>query len=154
MTDLSGRCACGAVRYRFRATPIIVHCCHCLNCQRQTGSAFVLNAVIETANLEATGELAVIEVPRDRSPHDIHHCARCQIAVWSDYGRRPGIRFVRVGTLEDPRALAPDVHIYTHSKQPWLQLPTAVPAFPEFYDPKTFWSAEQADRWRRALATS
>src|SRR5260221_12156690 len=105
---LEGGCACGAVRYRLRSAPMFVHCCHCLNCQRQTGSAFVINAVIETSNIDATGELRAIPVPREGAPHDIHHCATCQIAVWSDYGRRPTVPFVPVGRLHDPTAPGPD----------------------------------------------
>jgi hypothetical protein len=152
MTAREGGCSCGAVRYRLKTAPIIVHCCHCDNCQRQTGSAFVINAVIETANIERlSGEPEAVPVPRESAPHDIHRCPRCHVAVWSDYGRRPGVRFVRVGTLDDAHALAPDVHIFTRAKVPWVRLPEGVPAFPEFYEPKTLWTDEQRRRWRAAV---
>lgn len=149
----SGRCGCGAVRLRMRGEPIVTHCCHCPDCQRQTGSAFVLNAVIETSALEIQGEVAETPMPTDSGrPHIVHRCAACGTALMSDYGGRPGIRFVRVGTLDEPHSIAPDVHIYTRSKVPWLALPADVPAHEAFYDPRTFWTAEMGTRWRAAVA--
>ena len=149
---LEGGCFCKAFRYRLTSEPIFVHCCHCLNCQSQTGSAFVLNAIIETSHIEVlSGELVVSNVePGSDRPHDIHRCPTCLVALWSDYGRRPGVRFVRVGTLDDPRALSPDVHIYTRSKQLWIGLPGDVPAFEEFYPVKEVWPAESLERGRAA----
>lgn len=149
---LEGGCACGAVRYRLASAPMFVHCCHCRDCQRQTGSAFVLNALIETARVELlAGAPVAVEVPTDSGrPHDVYRCPRCQTAVWSDYGRRGVLRFVRVGTLDDPAALAPDVHIYVRSKQPWVSLPVGVPAFEAYYDAATVWPPESLAR-RRAL---
>jgi hypothetical protein len=145
---LSGGCSCGAVRYRLMAPPMFVHCCHCLDCQRQTGSAFVLNALIETANMEVlAGAPEPVSMPTDSGrPHDIYRCASCRVAVWSDYGRRGVLRFVRVGTLDTPSALEPDVHIFTRSKVPWMQLPEGVPAFEIYYDMKTLWPAESLAR--------
>src|SRR5262245_55742736 len=112
---LEGGCACGAVRYRLEAEPMIVHCCHCLDCQRQTGSAFVLNALIEADRVTLlAGEPKPSAMPTDSGrPHDVHRCPNCGTAVWSNYGGIAALRFVRVGTLDDPSALAPDVHIYT-----------------------------------------
>jgi hypothetical protein len=149
---LSGGCACGAVRYRLRSRPMFVHCCHCRDCQRQTGSAFVLNALIETdrISLEA-GEPAPSAVPTDSGrPHDIYRCPTCQTALWSDYGRRPGLRFVRVGTLDEPSDLPPDVHIFTRSKLPWVMLPEATPSFEVYYDLKALWPPDSLAR-REAL---
>lgn len=153
METLQGRCACGAVRYRLTSAPMFTHCCHCLDCQRQTGSAFVLNALIETDRIEVLAEAPVaVPVPTDSGgPHDVYRCGACQTAVWSDYGRRPGLRFVRVGTLEDPLAVPPDVHIFTRSKQPWVGLPPEVPAFAVYYDTKALWPAEALARRRAAL---
>lgn len=147
-----GGCACGAVRYRLASDPIFVHCCHCLNCQRQTGSAFVINALIETDRIERlAGEPEPVLVPTDSGrPHEIHRCPSCGIAVWSDYGRRPALRFVRAGTLDDASAIIPDVHIFTRSKLPWVRLPQGVPAFEVYYDLKTLWPAESQER-RRAI---
>jgi len=150
---LEGGCACGAVRYRLASPPMFVHCCHCLDCQRQTGSAFVLNALIETDRIALlAGKPEPVPVPTDSGrPHDIHRCPKCQTAVWSDYGRRPNLRFVRIGTLDDPTALAPDVHIYTRSKQPWVTLPAGTPAFAEYYDTPKLWPAEALARRKAAV---
>ena len=150
--DLEGGCACGAVRYRLGSAPMFVHCCHCRDCQRQTGSAFVLNALIETDRISLlSGDPAVVAVPTDSGrPHEIYRCGACQTALWSDYGGRPALRFVRVGTLDDPTALTPDVHIYTRSKLPWVRLPDGAPAFDAYYDTKALWPAASLER-RRAI---
>jgi hypothetical protein len=153
MTDmLDGGCACGAVRYSLGSAPMFVHCCHCCDCQRQTGSAFVINALIETDRIRLlSGAPAPVGVPTDSGrPHHIHRCPACQTAMWSDYGGRPAVRFVRVGTLDDAAALTPDVHIFTRSKLPWVVLPPAVPAFAAYYDPNALWPAASLER-RRAI---
>ena len=146
--SLEGGCSCGAVRYRLTSAPMFVHCCHCLDCQRQTGSAFVINALIETDRIEQlSGEPEAVSMPTDSGrPHDIYRCPKCRIAVWSDYGRRRAIRFLRVGTLEKPSALSPDVHIFTRSKLPWLRLPEGVPAVEVYYDMQKLWPAESLAR--------
>lgn len=152
MAMFEGRCACGAVRYRLTSAPMIVHCCHCRDCQRQTGGGFAVNALIETDRIELTGaEPAAVPVPTDSGrPHDIYRCPDCATAMWSDYGRRPGLRFVRATTLEDPDALPPDVHIFTRSKLPWVGLPEGVPAFEVYYDMATLWPPESLAR-RQAI---
>ena len=149
---LDGGCACGAVRYRLGSEPMFVHCCHSLDCQRQTGSAFVLNALIETDRVAVlSGAPAPVAVPTDSGrPHEIFRCPTCHTALWSDYGRRGVLRFVRMGTLDDPSALQPDVHIYTRSKLPWTALPADVPAFEAYYDSKKLWPAESLER-RKAV---
>lgn len=150
---LRGGCACGEVRYRLLAEPIRVHCCHCTDCQRHTGSAFVINALIESSAIELIrGEVEAVPVPRADGPHDIYRCPECQTALWSDYGRRPQIRFVRVGTLDDPRLLAPDIHIFTRMKVPWVELPKGTPAFKRYYDLKKVWPRASLERLRTALA--
>ncbi len=153
MTErLEGGCACGSVRYRLESAPMFVHCCHCRHCQRQTGSAFVLNALIETDRVTLlAGDPEPVPVPTDSGrPHDIWRCPVCRTAVWSNYGGRAALRFVRVGTLDDPVALAPDVHIYTRSKLPWIELPEGVPAFEAYYDSQSLWPAASLER-RRAI---
>ena len=119
-----GGCACGAVRYRLTSDPLFVHCCHCLNCQRQTGSAFVINLLIEADRLElVAGEPQPVDVPRDDgSMQRIFRCPTCQVAVFSQY-TRPEVRFVRAGTLDEPTSVVPDVHIFTKSKVGWVTLP-------------------------------
>ena len=150
--SLEGGCSCGWVRFRLTAAPMFVHCCHCRDCQRQTGSAFAINALMETDRITMlAGTPEPVSMPTDSGrPHDIYRCPQCKVAVWSDYGRRPYLRFVRVGTLDDPTAIVPDVHIYTRSKLPWVALPADVPAFAEFYDMKTLWPAAAQERRRAA----
>jgi hypothetical protein len=153
MTDgLSGGCACGAVRYRLGSTPMFVHCCHCRDCQRQTGSAFVINALIETDQVEVeSGDPQPFAMPTDSGrPHHVYRCPTCGTAVWSDYGDRKVLRFVRVGTLDDPTTLTPDVHIFVRSKLPWVTLPGGVPAFEAYYDMRKLWPSESLER-RRAI---
>jgi hypothetical protein len=148
-----GGCACGAVRYRLASEPLIVHCCHCLNCQRQTGSAFVVNLLIEADRVELlAGEPQPVDVPRDDgSAQRIFRCPVCQVAIFSEYGR-PEVRFVRGGTLDAPSSVSPDVHIYTRSKVGWVMLPDSVPAFGVYYDSKVLWPAESLERLSAALS--
>ena len=152
MPELQGRCACETVHYRLASAPMFVHCCHCRDCQRQTGSAFVLNALIESDRVTLlAGATKGITVPTDSGrPHEIHRCLQCGIALWSHYGGLKTISFVRIGTLDTPAALPPDVHIYTRSKLPWVTLPPGVPAFEAYYDSKKLWPAESLER-RRAV---
>ena len=149
---LEGGCACGKLRFRLASGPMFVHCCHCRDCQRQTGGAFVLNALIETDRVElVSGETQAIEVPTDSGrPHAIWRRAACKVAVWSHYGGIQKLTFVRVGTLDEPSRLTPDVHIYTRSKLPWVALPAGVPAFEAYYDSKKLWPPEGLER-RKAI---
>ncbi|MBL8551570.1 MAG: GFA family protein [Hyphomonadaceae bacterium] len=149
---LEGGCACGAVRYRLASGPMFTNCCHCRDCQRQTGSAFVINALYETDRIELlNGEPKPYRMPTDSGrPHDIYRCAACGAAVWSDYGGRPYLRFVRVGTLDDPTAIAPDAHIFTRTKLPWVVLPEGAPAFEIFYEMDKQWSPEGLARRKAA----
>jgi hypothetical protein len=146
-----GGCTCGAVRYRLASAPMFVHCCHCRDCQRQTGSAFVINALIETDRVVLAGDLRPVAMPTDSGrPHRIFRCASCQTAMWSEYGGLGTLLFVRVGTLDDPAAIPPDVHIYVRSKLPWVTLPEGVPNFEAYYDSRKLWPAASLER-RRAI---
>ena len=143
-----GGCSCGAVRYQLTSDPLFVHCCHCLNCQRQTGSAFVVNVLIEADCVEVTGEPQLVEVPRDDgSTQEIFRCPSCQVALYSTYTYAT-VYFVRAGTLDEPASVSPDVHIFTRSKLPWVTLPEAVPAYDVFYDLDELWPAESLERAR------
>jgi hypothetical protein len=146
--SLDGGCACGQLRYRMNAAPLFVHCCHCKDCQRQTGSAFVLNALIESAHVDLpSGRTSLHAMPTDSGkPHEVARCGECGTALWSHYGGFRQLTFLRVGTLDDPTALPPDVHIYTRSKLPWIALPEKVPAFDAYYDSKNLWPAESLAR--------
>lgn len=150
---LDGGCACRAVRYRMTSRPMFVHCCHCRWCQRETGASFALNAMIEADRVALLkGEPRVIDTPSNSGKgQKIARCPQCQVALWSNYaGAGDKVRFVRVGTLDEPDRLAPDIHIFTASKQPWVVLPPGVPAVAEYYDREKYWPAESLAR-RRAL---
>ena len=142
-----GGCSCGEVRYRLTSEPLFIHCCHCLNCQRQTGSAFVINLLIESDRVELlAGEPQQVDVPRDDgSEQQVFRCPTCQVAVFSHYWFS-GVRFVRAGTLDDPSSAVPDVHIFTRSKLPWVTLPQSTPAFEVYYDSKSLWPAASLAR--------
>jgi hypothetical protein len=150
-----GGCACGEVRYRLTSEPLFVHCCHCLNCQRQTGSAFVINLLIEADRVELlAGNPQPVDAPRDEGdPQKIWRCPTCQVAVYSQY-TRPEFRYVRGGTLDEPRETRPDVHIFTRSKVDWVSLPDDVPAFDVFYDLQELWPVESRERMDAVFAAS
>jgi hypothetical protein len=148
-----GACACGHVQYEMQSRPLIVHCCHCSWCQRQSGSAFAVNALIEAERVRVIeGDVVEIEVPSPSGANQvIARCPKCMVAVWSNYlvlygGIGELVRFIRVGTLDDPGRLPPDVHIYTSSKQPWLSLPSDALAVDEYYETERVWSRESLDR--------
>ncbi len=151
---LEGGCTCGETRYRMTSPPLFVHCCHCRWCQRETGSAFVLNAMIEAERIQLlTGAPEVVDTPSASGKGQrISRCPTCRIALWSTYaGAGEAIRFLRVGTLDDPDRLPPDIHIFTSSKQPWVQLPADTPAVEEYYRRSEYWPAESLERRRRLL---
>ena len=150
---LEGGCTCRAVRYRLRSRPLFVHCCHCRWCQRETGTAFALNALIETDRIERLqGDVDIVDTPSESGQGQrIARCPTCRIAVWSHYaGAGDKLAFVRVGTLDEPDRLPPDIHIFTMSKQPWVVLPPGALAVPESYKSAETWPAESLER-RRAL---
>jgi len=151
--SLDGGCTCGAVRYRMTGKPMFVHCCHCRWCQRETGASFALNAMIEADRVVLMGgEPDVVNTPSNSGKgQKITRCPQCRIALWSNYsGAGAAVRFVRVGTLDDPDRLPPDIHIFTASKQPWVVLPPGIPAVAEYYDSAKYWPKESRAR-RRAL---
>jgi len=147
---LEGGCTCGGVRFSMTSAPLFVHCCHCRWCQRETGASFALNAMIESDRVVVgRGEPEIVDTPSQSGKgQKIARCPTCRIALWSNYaGAGDKVRFVRVGTLDAPDALPPDIHIFTASKQPWVALPPGIPAVAEYYDSKRYWS--QASLARR-----
>lgn len=145
---LAGGCACADLRYELTSPPMFVHCCHCRDCQRQTGTAFVLNALIEAERVRVqSGAPRPHRMPTASGlPHHVFRCAQCGVAVWSEYGGRPEVRFVRTGTLDTADALAPDVHIYTRSKLPWVVLPPQATVFTGYYKARDVWPADSLAR--------
>jgi hypothetical protein len=146
---MEGGCACGAVRYRMTSGPLFVHCCHCRWCQRETGASFALNALIEADRvvlLKGAPEIVMTPTYSGKG-QKIARCPHCRIALWSNYaGAGDAIRFVRVGTLDDPDRLPPDIHIYILSKQPWVKLSPEIPAVAEYYKREDHWPAESLNR--------
>jgi hypothetical protein len=150
---VDGGCDCRAVRYRMHSAPLFVHCCHCRWCQRESGASFALNAMIETDRLTLlAGQPEAVPTPSESGyGQTFMRCPSCRLALWSHYaGSGPLVAFVRVGTLDDPDRLPPDIHIFTASKQPWLVLPPDIPAVPEYYERERYWPAASLER-RRAL---
>jgi hypothetical protein len=152
--SFEGGCSCRAVRYRMTSRPLFVHCCHCRWCQRESGAAFALNALIESDRVETlSGTPQEILTPSESGKGQrIVRCPQCRIALWSHYaGGGDTFKFVRVGTLDDPDAFPPDIHIFTASKQPWVVLPQGVPAVPEYYKSAELWPAESLARRKAVL---
>lgn len=150
-----GGCTCRKVRYRMTSKPLFVHCCHCRWCQRETGTAFALNAMIEADRVELLqGEVEVIDTPSNSGKGQKYsRCPSCRIAVWSNYaGAGDTLRFVRVGSFDEPDRFPPDIHIFIASKQPWVVLPSGTPAFPGYYDRNEMWPKESLDRRAAAMA--
>ena len=154
-TSYDGGCTCRALRYRMRSRPLFVHCCHCRWCQRETGTAFALNAMIESDRVALLhGEVEIVDTPSNSGKgQKIARCPTCRIAVWSHYaGGGDAVRFVRVGTLDEPDRLPPDVHIFTASKQPWVVLAGGTPAVAEYYKAAELWPKESLERRAALLA--
>jgi len=148
-SQCSGGCACRTVRYRLSPPPLIVHCCHCRWCQRESGAAFALNALIETDRLQLqSGQIELVSTPSASGKGQrIARCPICRVALWSHYfGFGERVSFVRVGTLDEPDRFPPDVHIYTESKQPWVSLPSGARAFSQYYKSAEVWSAPSLER--------
>ena len=148
-----GGCACRHVLFRLVSRPLIVHCCHCRWCQRESGASFALNALIEAERVELLeGDVDVINTPTNSGKgQKISRCSRCRVTLWSNYaGAGDAIRFVRVGALDDPDSFPPDIHIFTETKQPWIVLPTGPPAVEQYYRAAEIWSQESLER-RAAL---
>jgi len=148
----TGGCSCGALRYRISGAPLIIHGCHCSQCQRQTGSAFATNMLMMSEDVSFDGAMEEVLMPSPSGTGQrIFRCPSCKIAVSSHYGGAGDlIHFIRLGTLDDPGDLQPDAHIYTSTKRPWVTLPVDRPAFEEFYNPAEVWSAEALARFREA----
>ena len=148
-----GGCACGGVRYRLNAEPMFVHCCHCTSCQTETGTAFVINALIESDQVETQKGTPkpVMTASEGGRGQQIWRCPDCHVALWSNYGgAKDVLRFVRVGTLDAPGQIEPDIHIYTRSKLRWVQLPEGARAVEAYYDSAELWPPASLER-RKAL---
>jgi hypothetical protein len=119
-----------------------------------------VNALIEANRVSLLqGDVVEITVPSPSGKSQkIARCPKCQVAVWSNYlifyrgilGK--AIRFIRVGTLDDPSKMPPDIHIFTSSKQPWVALPADAQAVEEYYVTQDVWPEESLKRMAAMLA--
>jgi len=150
-----GGCSCGTIRYRLENSPLVVHCCHCTFCQRESTSAFALNAMIETkfVKLLSTEKPVAISIPTaSGAKQHMHHCPKCQMVVWSNYGDAGDVvRYVRVGTLDDPSTTPPNIHIFTSTKQPWVILGDDLPVKEEYYQREEIWSKASMERREKLI---
>jgi hypothetical protein len=150
-----GGCACQGVRFRMESAPLFVHCCHCRWCQRETGASFALNALIESDRIRVlAGEPEPTPTPSNSGKgQNIWRCPRCRVALWSNYaGFGDGVSFVRVGTLDEPDKISPDIHIFTESKQPWVIIPGEHACVERYYDLKRYWPDSSRERLRQLLS--
>lgn len=144
-----GGCPCGQLRFRLTDEPMFVHACHCRNCQRETGGPCAHHALIERARFELlSGEAQYLRVPSSSGArHLVARCRDCGAALWNEWGRSPApLLYVRVGSLDEPQRLPPQAHIFTRSRQPWVNLDGGAPAFKTWYDPQALWSQASLDR--------
>ena len=149
-TWAEGGCPCRTIRYRLEQPPLIVHCCHCTWCQKESGSAFALNAMIESKSVtlltDATPTIHLAASPSG-SGQNMACCPSCQFVVWSNYGgTRDVMRAVRVGTLDEPQRAPPNIHIFTSTKLPWVVLGDGIPIKEEYYVAEEVWSASSLER--------
>jgi hypothetical protein len=100
------------------------------------------------------GDVAIVDTPSNSGKGQrISRCPTCNVAVWSTYsGAGEIIRFIRVGTLDEPWSLPPNIHIYTGTKQPWITLPPDIPAEVEYYTASERWPAESLQRRAELMA--
>lgn len=153
-TPMEGGCDCRRIRYALNDRPLFVHACHCRWCQRESGGTFALNAMIEADRVQSLGEAPeLVHTPSASGRgQDIARCPHCKVALWSHYaGAGPLVSFVRVGSLDNPDTCPPDIHIFTSTKQPWLQLDDRVPVVPEYYDREQMWPPESLVRFQALL---
>lgn len=150
----TGKCTCGEVQYELTDSPLFVHCCHCTWCQRETGSAFAINALVESDRLRlVNGSPELIFTPSNSGiGQNISRCPSCKTALWSHYGAaKDAVSFLRVGTLDHPDTYPPDIHIFTSTKQKWVQLDGAVPVMEEYYQRSKYWPESSIIRYKKAI---
>jgi hypothetical protein len=151
MTDIqAGGCGCGAVRYQLSGPPLFTHVCHCSECQRRTGSAFGLTMMIQRTQLEIIqGELKGISVNTDSGTlKTSYFCPACGVHIWNERDRDSSIYAFRPGTLDNASGIVVGAHVWTCSKQAWVKLDPAIPAFKKMYDRGEVWPPTSLDRVR------
>lgn len=133
---IEGGCRCGAVRYTLAMDALpAIYACHCHQCQRWTGSAFSVQALIAESVISVDGPVAVYErVTEDRTSTQ-YVCATCHSRIYNTNTRRPGVAVVRAGTIDRSEELVCKAHIFVAYKQAWVGIPEEVPNWPEMPPP-------------------
>jgi len=137
---IAGGCRCGAVRYTLATDTLpAVYCCHCLDCQTWSGSAFTQQVPTIPEAISATGPIAVYAMRRDDGTVSTQHlCGTCHTRLWNTNSKWPSLAVLRAGTLDDSAQLLPRMHIWTKRKQAWIVIDPAIPAYPEGAPPAAF----------------
>jgi hypothetical protein len=146
---LKGRCACGRVTYQINDEPLFTQACHCLDCQRTTGSAFVVHMVVAEQDFSIDGELNSSVIPTGSGKGcEIYACSHCSTFIWCRYlYHKVPVIAVRSGTLLDPNAVRPQAHLFTASKQTWMTLSDEVPVFDGMSDRGAVWPMESVQKY-------
>jgi hypothetical protein len=139
---IEGGCRCGAVRYTIALDALPpVYACHCHICQRVSGSAFSVQALVPETSLTVTGPIVVSEITTEDRTSVQRFCGDCYARIYNTNTRRPGIAVVRAGTLDRSEELDCRAHIFTAYKQGWFPIPEDVPSWPEMPGPAEFLAA-------------
>lgn len=152
MSERTGQCSCGGTRYKLTKDPMFTHVCHCSQCKRQTGTAFVTHVFIETAHFEPiSGEIEPVDGPSTTGGgHQLFRCSTCQSALYSQYGGNEKLSLVKGGTLDDLGSITVGAHLWVEAKVPWIDIPPSVPAFHQNYEPAEVWAADALERRKNA----
>ncbi len=132
---IEGGCRCGAVRFAIARDDLPpVYACHCHICQRATGSAFSLQALVPEASLAATGPVIVREIVTEDRMSVQRFCGTCYARIYNTNTRRPGLAVVRAGALDRSEEIDCRAHIYTATRQHWFTIPDETPSWPDAPD--------------------
>ncbi len=147
--QFSGGCSCGEVRYRLGNPPLFVHACHCLDCQKASGSAFGITTIVLESDLRFDqGKLVSERIAAHRTTF---LCESCEDVIYRTATNHPATALLRSRTLDDMRVLEINAHIWTKEKHAWLELPAHVPQFEEGYDRNKAWPQDSLERLRIEL---
>lgn len=123
MTIISGGCSCGKARFSASADPTFVAVCHCIACQKASGSAFAVVVAYPAEALTVTGEVTTYDSKGDSGlAKHYRFCPTCGSPVFSSVDAIPGMLMVRAGSFDDPSWVKPVMEIQCVSKQPWVSL--------------------------------
>ena len=124
-STITGGCLCGAVRYSISAPVTTLRACHCLNCQKHTGSGGSINAVVPSDQFKVTkGEPKRYDDAATKSGRTLSRffCGNCGSPLFSQRNPDIGLRIVRAGSLDESKGLKISTHIWTSSARPWAHI--------------------------------